>query len=194
MSVLPSTPALSLPFGRVQGDKVFLLPQALQIFQTQVEALIGSGGIADQVLLNSAKPNIQQIGSSSVSWTPTVAGSTTPGAQTYSSQIGLTVEAGPLRIAMFSITMTAKDGATAGNVTIAGLPQAASASLIQAGWLSSWGGVTVSAGVTQLGVQMAPSLDVASIMQSGSTLAAAPLTAAGLSATSSFVGGVLYFR
>src|SRR3990167_4235347 len=55
-------------------------------------------------------------------WTPTVAGSSTAGSQTYSVQVGRYVKIGKLVTAQFYVVMTAKDGATAGNALISGLP------------------------------------------------------------------------
>lgn len=55
-------------------------------------------------------------------WTPAFAGSTTPGVQTYSAQKGYYIQEGNKVTIWGLMTMTAKDGATAGNLRITGLP------------------------------------------------------------------------
>jgi len=55
-------------------------------------------------------------------WTPTLAGSSTAGTQTYSVQKGYWTQEGNKITVWGYLTMTAKDGATAGNLRIYGLP------------------------------------------------------------------------
>lgn len=55
-------------------------------------------------------------------WTPTIAGSTTAGTHTYTTQVGTYVKIGTLVLVQFNLKINAKDGAMAGNVRIAGYP------------------------------------------------------------------------
>ena len=66
-------------------------------------------------------------------WTPTIAGSTTPGTQTYSIQSAYYTKIGRTAVASFRTALSAKDAATAGNIQVKGLPFAVNSSyLIQA--------------------------------------------------------------
>ena len=56
------------------------------------------------------------------SWTPTLIGSTTPGAQTYGTQTGTYTRIGNQVFCEARVSITAKDAAIAGNVQIGGLP------------------------------------------------------------------------
>jgi hypothetical protein len=136
------------------------------------------------------------LSASQINWTPTLAGAGTPGAQTYATQHGQLAHVGPLVIATFSLVLSAYDGATAGALEILGLPAASSTSDgAQAGWVSNFGGVTLGASATQIGVQLAAGASAISLVQSGSGIAAAPVDAAGpISNTAQIVGGIAFFR
>lgn len=58
-------------------------------------------------------------------WYPTFAGSTTPGANQYSTRVGRWYKIGKLVHVEFSLTMSAKDSSMAGNLKITDLPFAA---------------------------------------------------------------------
>jgi hypothetical protein len=60
-------------------------------------------------------------------WTPTIAGSTTAGANTYTSQVGKWARVGDLVWVTCQVVMSVKDGAIAGNVQVRGLPWAVNA-------------------------------------------------------------------
>src|SRR5262252_106791 len=83
------------------------------------------------------------------SWTPTVAGSSTAGSQTYgvNGQVGRFIRDRNMVWFWARVTMTAKDGATAGNVLIAGLPFTASnvTALTPSCALAEWNNITLSA-------------------------------------------------
>lgn len=136
------------------------------------------------------------VSPSPVSWSPTIAGSATPGAQTYSTQSGSYCDIGPMRIALFRIAMTALDAATAGNVEILGLPTAASttAVAVAGGWVGSFANLTLTAGYTFLGTGLSAGSGAILLAQSGSAQPPASLLAAALSATSTLTGGIAYFR
>lgn len=56
------------------------------------------------------------------SWTPALAGATTPGTQTYSTQTGSYYKIDKLVFVEGTVVLTALDGATAGDMHITGLP------------------------------------------------------------------------
>lgn len=209
-------PVATLPFTRMRanGDG-YLTAEALQFLQYLFAALSGSGSIVDVSTLSLptfsgidvvgkfddlqkgelAPLQISEVSPTAISWTPFVAGDVTPGAQTYAIQWGLACYIGPLVLAQFSVVLTAKDAATAGNIVIAGLPMPAQTSArTQAGWLSSYSNVTQGAGLTQLGVEVPAGASEFSLVGSGSGVAAVALPAAGLAANSTFKGGALFFR
>jgi hypothetical protein len=132
---------------------------------------------------------------SPISWTPVVAGSTTSGVQTYTTQSGVYCEIGPCELALFSIQLATVDAGIAGNVMITGLPIASNASgAAQGGWLSEWGNSTLGAGYTSLGVTLAAGVAQFGVIQAGSAKAPLALPASALSGTDVFIGGALYFR
>lgn len=142
-------------------------------------------------------PQPSRISPSAVLWTPVIAGSTTPGAQTYASQWGLLIEIGPVVVAVFGVALSALDGATAGNVTITGLQTIAdnaTGTLSQPGFVSQWGNITLGAGRSDLAVKILPGVSAISVMESGSGLAILDLPVTALSATSQLSGAVIYFR
>lgn len=142
-------------------------------------------------------PRPERISPSAVLWTPVIAGTVTAGAQTYTAQAGFTVDVGPFVLVMFFVGLSALDAATAGNITITGLTELADgnpASPLMSGWFSRFDNVTLSAGYTQLANNIGFASSVINIIQSGSALGSLQLPVAGLSATSTFCGGLLYFR
>lgn len=86
------------------------------------------------------------------SWTPTLIGSSTPGAQTYSVQVGRYLRIGNLLFVAGRVTITAKDGAMAGNAVIGGLPYAARnvTNLLPTFNIGQIGGITFNTSDTQL--------------------------------------------
>ena len=60
-------------------------------------------------------------------WTPVLGGTVATGTQTYSTQIGRFVRNGNLVTAWCQIVLSAKDGATSGDMQVTGLPATASA-------------------------------------------------------------------
>lgn len=55
-------------------------------------------------------------------WTPTIAGATTAGSQTYTNQVGEYTKVGRAVHIMCYVKISAKDGATAGTIEVRGLP------------------------------------------------------------------------
>jgi hypothetical protein len=130
-------PAVSFPFVDEHG---YLTVSAVQFLQPLAQAAQGlSGPLGDDSLFSGQLDRIRSVSSASSAWTPTVAGATTAGAQTYGTQWGAQVDIGPVRLALFSIVMSALDGTTAGAVQIAGFPVPSSPSAVLcAGWLGQW--------------------------------------------------------
>lgn len=136
-----------------------------------------------------------RIGPSAVTWTPTIAGSTTAGTQTYNEQFGFTVEIGPLTMVLFAIGMTVLDGTTAGNILINGLQIASSATgQQQAGWLSVWSNITLTGGNTAVGIQIQPGTNSFLLIQNGTGITSTVLQAAALAANTAIYGGAMYFH
>lgn len=130
---------------------------------------------------------------SPILWTPSIAGSTTPGTQTYAAQAGYFFDVGPAIFAFYYIMLSALDGTTAGNVIITGLPIACGPTLVT-GAVPLWGGITLGAGYTAVGAFMNQSSTNIFFSESGSTLAQAALPVATLSAATLLAGTMLYFR
>jgi hypothetical protein len=218
----PSTippPAWRLPWGTVKNGEVYLNNNGVNFLQLLWSAIVGGGGVMDLNVLNLqnlggivgaiggltsdqarrsaldlARPAVRET-SDQILWTPTLAGVGTAGAQTYATQVGTMAYIGPLVVALFSITLSAFDATTAGDLEVLGLPiDAATSDDVQAGWVGSWGDLTLPGGATQLGVEVAAASSAISLQASGSAAPAAPLTAAALAATSQIAGGVAFFR
>lgn len=139
---------------------------------------------------------VQPISGSLIVWTPTLAGATTAGTQTYSKQWGAFINIGPAVLALFQVVMTAKDAATAGALIVSGLPIAANTSVgaNQAGWVSEWTNFTLAGAFDQIAVQMNPGSTNIAVIQNQPGGAAASYDSASLVATSALTGGVIYFR
>lgn len=170
-----------LPPQSMDGAKIAALAAELDSLRQMIVAPVRSPGISP----------------SPIAWTPVLAGSTTAGTQTYSKQWGVYLEVGPLVIGMFSIALSALGGTIAGNVTITGLPILSNNSTgaqAQPGSLPLWGDITLGAGYTALGLDVAAGSNVIAVQESGSTLAPLALPVSGLSSTSILVGTIAYFR
>lgn len=151
--------------------------------------------LAQLRILASRPVPVQRISPSPVAWTPTLAGSTTPGTPTYTTQFGLTCEVGPLEIALFALQINAIDVTAAGDAHILGLPIAANASYSsQPAMVSGWGGVTLTASYTALSGLVAPGVSYFGLYQSGSAQTQLALPIGGVAAGAILIGGAAYFR
>lgn len=90
------------------------------------------------------------------SWTPVLAGGTTPGTQVYATQVGRYIRVGNEVWISGTLALTSIDGATVGNVLITGLPFTISniTGLIGAASFTRIGGFTLQATYTGLGFGM----------------------------------------
>lgn len=187
-------PATSFPFVDKNG---FLTTSATQFLQPLYQEVQGLGGaLSDESLLSGPLSASSMASASAAVWIPTVIGSATAGTQTYGSQFGLSIDVGPLRVAVFSVTLTGTGGGIAGDATVGGflLPSNFAAGALQAGWLSQWSHVTLTASYTQLGLQFSAGASGATLMQSGSAQASIALPVGGLSSTTQITGGIAYVR
>jgi hypothetical protein len=117
---------------------------------------------------------------------PTIAGSTTAGVQTYSLNSGYWWRIGRRIFYDIVIIMTAKDGATAGNLQVTGLPVASrnnAAGRIYNATIGGHSNFTFTAG-NQLSATVANNGTTITLFQNGTGLAQAALAAAALNATS----------
>ena len=130
-------------------------------------------------------------------WTPTIAGSTTAGTQTYSQQVGTYIKIGTDVVAWCRILMTALDGTTAGNIMIAGLPFTvtnASPNQIYAGTIAAINNIAHVATMTQFGLRAIPNSTTAGLIEFGQLAggASASVPVASLAATTAIQATLLY--
>lgn len=126
-------------------------------------------------------------------WTPVIAGSGTPGTQTYSVQLGYWMKMGAFVIAWCQINMSAKDAGTSGNITINGLTHTARnvTNMRYSGSVGTWSAtatnfVWVSARVT------ANTTQVSLFGATAATATPVSLVAADIGATTAFSVTVMY--
>jgi hypothetical protein len=106
--------------------------------------------------------------------------------------LGRYVRNGNLVTAWFEIVLTALDGATTGNVTITGLPYAASSAMGAGGSFSQLGAITFSGSYNGLTARIQASTAVISLVQFGSNINALSLPTTGLAPTTVVQGQVTY--
>lgn len=112
-------------------------------------------------------------------FTPVLAGSVTPGNQTYSFQQGNWVRIGNMIFFNLNIRLTALDAAAAGNATIALPFNSANVANEQAQFTAVFNNITLSAGQTQVVGELPPNTDVMLVAAQGSGAglnAAIPIT------------------
>lgn len=139
---------------------------------------------------------LASVGYSEGAWTPRIAGDATAGTQTYSVQVGRYIRAGNLVTAWFRLQMTALDGATAGNVTIAGLPFASATVTLasSAGSISQVENIAHTGARLQFGVSVGPNETVVRFFEFATAAGggSAQVQPAALSATSGIIGSLTY--
>lgn len=126
-------------------------------------------------------------------WTPALAGSVTPGSTAYSTQDGWQFGLGPLVVASFSVVTTGPLSGASGSLILTGPPAKGSPiHASQAGWLASYGGLTLDNGFWQAGIGMGAT--AATIYESGSAYPTQALPASAVKAPASLAGMLIYAR
>lgn len=122
-------------------------------------------------------------------WTPTIRGDSTPGTQTYSTQSGRYTKIGRLVHVEFRVTMTAKDGTTAGSIFINGIPFSIGAT-IGGGAVSDYSNVDLAAGQSQL--MLVSNGGALYLKQGGDNSSSAFIAAAAIANTTEIAGSAMY--
>lgn len=126
-------------------------------------------------------------------WTPTIAGSSTPGSHTYTRQIGRYTKTGTQVHVIFYVTINAKDGTMAGNVQIAGLPFTTKnvSNALQTGTIASWGALATA--MVNVSIYTNTNATTAPILKAtAATASLAAMVAADIQNGSEFVGSISY--
>jgi hypothetical protein len=121
-------------------------------------------------------------------WTPTLAGSTTAGTQTYSVQKGYWMQEGNKVTVWGQLTLTAKDAATAGNLRINGLPVAPGTgytSMVYPIAVGAFDNLAITAGKLGFTLNATPSNKYLAFVDFASNVAASNTPVANLAATTS---------
>ena len=126
-------------------------------------------------------------------WTPAVAGSSTAGTQGYTSRDAVYVKVGRAVLAPYYVVMSSKDGTTAGNVRITGLPFTSdtTTNLYSAAPIAQWK-FDLSAGYTSVGAYHYPNTTLIEFAEMGDNVAAQVIAAAGLLADTNISGALNY--
>lgn len=128
-------------------------------------------------------------------WTPAIAGTSTPGAQTYSLQVGQYIRIGRLVYATGVLVMTAKDVATSGQLRITGLPFAtANDGNYYAAQISGVGNFGLSAGKSWITAHAPPNMSHITLQEAGDNVGSAVLTQAALNDTTAIIVSVTYLK
>lgn len=127
-------------------------------------------------------------------WTPTIAGSTTAGTNTYSQQVGLYTKTGRIYNCEFAITVTAKDAAMAGNALVSGFPASSNAttgyrSAVTLGFVTQ---IDLATGYTQHTGYIPESVTSVNLAQAGDLINGGITTAANIQNTTRIFGRLSY--
>jgi len=131
-------------------------------------------------------------------WTPTIAGASTAGTQTYNGgfQFGNYIRINNLVMAWGVVTLTATGATTAGDIGINGFPFTSSdvnnASSRQACAIHFWGGINLGANYTQLGAGIQNNASRALLVKSGSRQGGAVIPPTDLEATANVTFNCTY--
>lgn len=129
-------------------------------------------------------------------WTPVIAGSVTPGTQTYTTQTGVYTQIGNMMHVHFEILLSAFDAATNGNMTVTGLPTAAkgSPSLQYSGTVGQYSliDLDVVGAYHQIILTLPSAQTTINIQEAGDDVALNNITEADFSATTRINGSISY--
>lgn len=139
-------------------------------------------------------PNLYSVFASST-WTPQLAGSTTPGTATYVIQLGRVVEAGSLVTLTFNIVTSNISGA-AGNMNVIGLPATAANISNQLGGcvISQLGGVALDSGYTMATGVVYPNSTAIGLAENGSGKPQLAIPVGNFAGGSTVQGSCTYYR
>ena len=157
---------------------------------SQVLKQLTAGGSLTVAQLASTDLSDISVGS----WTPVLAGQTTAGTQTYSTQTGVYVAIGNLVYVSFLIALTAFDATTAGNVNVTGLPFAVTSANPTFQYIANcyFAGVANTAGYTQFVGTLGAGNTRCSLVEIGSNVAQHRLQPSQFSSTSTVACSGLY--
>jgi hypothetical protein len=124
------------------------------------------------------------------SWTPTLAGSSTPGSATYAVQGGMYWKFGTLVIAQFAILTSALSGMV-GTMRITGLPFA-NGSDNGTVLFGNFGGVTFDSGYGQIGGAIGGANSFINVKENGSGLANVNIPVGNFAAATNLFGVAIY--
>lgn len=128
-------------------------------------------------------------------WTPTLAGVTTTGSHTYTTQIGTWIRRGNFVHLKYFLQISAKDAAMAGGLVVNGSPFTAEnmSNALGIHNIPEWNGFTFAAGYSQMGGAVSPNTASATLVRSGSAVSATPVNATDIPGTTCFlVGEIVY--
>lgn len=108
-------------------------------------------------------------GLNTTTWTPVLSGSSTAGTQTYTQQVGRYATVGNMAFGSFAISISALDGAAAGNGIITGFPLVAAnfSSMSFPLYLANMAGITLTATYTQITARISGGASTINLLQSG---------------------------
>lgn len=130
-----------------------------------------------------------------VDFTPALAGSTTAGTQTYSTQAGKATKIGRQVQAVFKLVLTAKDGASAGDLRITGFPFTAGSGMDYSVTIGRTVNIdlNVAGGYYSVAGVIPASASYITLQEIGDNVGGAALTVADFNATTEIFGSVTYF-
>lgn len=149
-----------------------------------------SAGVANLYFGNSA--NALSVYSEG-SWTPTLAGATAAGTNTYSIQVGRYIRVGNLVHAWGRCDLSAKDVAMSGNVLISGLPFTSSnVNNLETPGIIRFATLNLSSGYTAVVAEVSHNTTNAQVIQCGDNVAAQNVDSAGVSDSTSLFFTLVY--
>lgn len=161
-----------------------------------IQITASSGGSLTAVFASSKAANWTIVAQAAEithgTWMPVVAGSSTPGTHTYTTQVGFWTRNPDKSVHVRGVVvLNVKDAAMAGTVTITGLPATSDGTANNNGVcnIALWGGLTLPANYTQLAGLVLPGTANIGLRRSGSGVALAAVAAAEIAS-----GASLYFE
>jgi len=165
------------------------LPDATARKAGGVGSVLGfDGATGAPVLVSPGSPIISLLTDyDEGNWTPVIQGTTTPGVNTYSTQVGRWIRVGNLILVSCFIIMSVKDAAMAGNIQVGGLPFV-SRNITGARWSITSGqfnnfNLDNAGGWTTLNANVLANSNAINLNQNGDNVGAKNIVAADVGAT-----------